>query len=162
MKIISTKQWCKKCQDLCHLQGDQWHVRMLYVSPGRLMSSLNVFIYRKEAAGFQPALCLLNFVRPSLLNPTKEVSPLIWDSKLCEAFQFCRQTKWEGPKLLPWREKRYDERYSKHRETRWKLGKDKQSRSSESHDWCSCCHRRCGGGVNPFDISAALEPPTFC
>lgn len=129
-KITSTKQWYKKCQDLCHFHGDQWHIRMLHVSLGRLMSSLNVFIYRQEAAGFQPALCLLNSVRASLLNPIEKLVPPPGTANFMKLFcsvdkrEFCNP-KWEGPKLLLWREKRCGERHRKHAETRGKLGKGK-------------------------------------
>lgn len=57
---------------------------------------------------------------------------------------------------------RCGERHRKHWGTRGKLGKERQSRSSENQDCGSCFHRRCGGGVKPFDITATIDPLIFC
>lgn len=55
MQVISTEQWYKKYHFAISTETSDMY-ECLMSHPRRLISPLNVFIYRKEAAGFQPPL----------------------------------------------------------------------------------------------------------
>lgn len=48
MPIISSKQWFKKCQDIWHLHGDQWHAWMLDNSPKEVGAPTSTFSFTER------------------------------------------------------------------------------------------------------------------
>lgn len=120
MQIISSKQWYKKCQDLCHIHGDQWHAWTLDIFAKEVDAPLQHLHLQNGGSWFSASSVPLKFCEGLTARSHGKVSPLIWDRNCMKLFSCVGKTelcnpRWEGPKLCLWGEKRGGESHRKHR-----------------------------------------------